>query len=161
MTEAAKKAVTAAAKGRPTKYRAEFAEQARKLCLLGATDAELADFFKVNEATINRWKRDHIDFCVSIKKGKLVADAEVADKLFSRATGYDAPDTDIRVVMNQIVETPIIKHYPPDPTSAIFWLKNRQSKRWRDKPEESPDDVPPAPVQVVIEVKDARKPDDA
>ena len=29
--------------------------------------------------------------------------------------------------------TPIIKHYPPDPVSMIFWLKNRCPKRWRDK----------------------------
>lgn len=31
---------------RPTKYQEAYAEQARKLCLLGYTDAELADFFK-------------------------------------------------------------------------------------------------------------------
>jgi len=38
--------------GRPSGYREEFAEQARKLCRLGATDKELADFFGVDEATI-------------------------------------------------------------------------------------------------------------
>lgn len=25
------------------------------------------------------------------------------------------------------------EHYPPDTVAAIFWLKNRQSKKWRDK----------------------------
>ena len=25
--------------------------------------------------------------------------------------------------------------YPPDSTAMIFWLKNRQPKRWRDKKE--------------------------
>jgi hypothetical protein len=27
----------------------------------------------------------------------------------------------------------MVKHYPPDPTSMIFWLKNRQPQKWRDK----------------------------
>ena len=27
------------------------------------------------------------------------------------------------------------KHYPPDPTSMIFYLKNRRPDRWRDKQE--------------------------
>ena len=31
--------------GRPTKYKPEYSAQAQKLCLLGATDAEMADFF--------------------------------------------------------------------------------------------------------------------
>ncbi len=34
---------------RPTKYQEAYAEQARKLCLLGYTDAELADFFEVSD----------------------------------------------------------------------------------------------------------------
>jgi hypothetical protein len=28
-----------------------------------------------------------------------------------------------------------VRHYPPDPTSMIFWLKNRQPQDWRDKQE--------------------------
>ncbi|UOO89117.1 helix-turn-helix domain-containing protein [Vitreoscilla massiliensis] len=159
--KAAKSASKQAARGRPTKYKAEYAEQARKLCLLGATDVEMADFFEVSELTINRWKKEHPEFCKSIKKGKLIADAEVADKLYNRATGYDAPDTDIRVIDQKIVETPIIKHYPPDPVSGIFWLKNRQPKKWRDKPDEAPPENQVTPVKVVINVQDARKPGNA
>lgn len=118
---------------RPTKYKAEYATQAEKLCKLGATDEELADFFEVALSTVNKWKLDHAEFSESLKKGKTLADAEVASKLFHRATGYEHPDIDIRVIENQIVETPLIKHYPPDTTAAIFWLKNRQKDKWRDK----------------------------
>lgn len=53
---------------RPTKYQEAYAEQARKLCLLGYTDAELADFFEVSESTINKWKLDYPEFSESIKK---------------------------------------------------------------------------------------------
>lgn len=53
---------------RPTKYQEAYAEQARKLCLLGCTDAELADFFEVSEATINNWKLEYPEFLESIKR---------------------------------------------------------------------------------------------
>ncbi|WP_446471148.1 terminase [Xenorhabdus stockiae] len=118
---------------RPTKYQEAYAEQARKLCLLGYTDKELADFFEVSESTLNNWKHDHPEFLESLKKGKQVADGEVAAKLFHRATGYEHSEDDIRVVEGKIVITPTTKHYPPDTTAAIFWLKNRQKDNWRDK----------------------------
>jgi hypothetical protein len=123
------------AAGRPSKYKAEYATQAHKLCLLGATDDELADFFEVSASTLNLWKLSHKPFSESIKKGKAAADSEVASKLFHRATGYEHPDLDIRVVSGRIVQTELTKHYPPDTTAAIFWLKNRQPKQWRDKQE--------------------------
>ena len=121
--------------GRPSKYKEEYAEQARKLCLLGATDAKLADFFEVDEATINRWKHDFPEFRKSLKQGKMQADAEIAESLFNRAKGYIAPDLDIKMYEGEIIETPYMKHYPPDATSMIFWLKNRQPDLWREKRE--------------------------
>lgn len=120
--------------GRPSKYKDNYCTQAKKLCLLGATDKELADFFEVEESTINNWKIEHPEFLESIKKGKLIADAKVADSLYNRALGYKAPDVDIRVINDEIVQTPLIKHYPPDTTAAIFWLKNRHPEKWKGKP---------------------------
>ena len=121
--------------GRPTSYKEEYNDLAYKFCLLGATDIELGVFFEVDESTINRWKNEFPEFCVSIKKGKYIADATVASKLYHRATGYQHPDVDIKMYEGQIIETPLVKYYPPDTTSAIFWLKNRQPKKWRDKSE--------------------------
>lgn len=119
--------------GRPTKYKEEYAEQAYKLCLLGHIDDELAEFFEVDVSTIHRWKLEHEEFRDSIKKGKEIADGNVVQSLYHRAIGYQAPDIDIKMYEGEIIETPYIKHYPPDATSAIFWLKNRQPKKWRDK----------------------------
>lgn len=121
--------------GRPTKYKPEYDEQAYKLCLLGHTDKELASFFEVSEQTINAWKHQYPSFLESLKRGKDVADGEVSQALYKSALGYSHPDVDIKVVNGAIVETDLIKHYPPNPTSAIFWLKNRQSGKWRDKQE--------------------------
>ena len=121
--------------GRPSSYKPEFAEQAYKLCLLGATDKDLADFFDVVESTINLWKLDQPGFSESLKKGKQIADASVAERLYQRALGYQAPDLDIKMYEGNIIETPYTRHYPPDSTAAIFWLKNRQPKSWRDRQE--------------------------
>lgn len=122
--------------GRPTSYQTEFNDQAYKLCLLGFTDADLATFFEVQESTINNWKTAHPEFLESIKKGKAIADSEVAAKLFHRATGYSHEDVDIKVIDGKIVETPLTKHYPPDTAAAIIWLKNRQKEKWRDRYEQ-------------------------
>ena len=67
--------------GRPTAYREEYAEQARKLCLLGATNAELADFFDVTTQTINNWATRHKPFFDARKEGKDAADARVEQSL--------------------------------------------------------------------------------
>lgn len=120
-------------RGQPSAYRPEYAEWAEKLAKLGATDKELAESFEVSEATVNNWKSAHPEFLDSIKKGRAIADAEVASKLFHRATGYEHPEDDIKSVNGEIVITPTVKHYPPDTTAAIFWLKNRRPDLWRDK----------------------------
>lgn len=140
--------------GRPTKYKEEYAEQAYKLCLLGHIDDELADFFEVDVSTIHRWKLEHEEFRDSIKKGKEIADGNVVQSLYHRAIGYQAPDIDIKMYEGEIIETPYIKHYPPDATSAIFWLKNRQPKKWRDKQvteHEGSIEVKPIPIPDLFE----------
>lgn len=117
--------------GRPTKYKPEFATQAAKLCALGATDAQLADFFDVDETTINEWKKVHPKFSQSVKEAKAESDQLVEQALFKRATGY----TRIVERLGKNGAEACTEEIPPDPTSMIFWLKNRQPKKWRDKQE--------------------------
>lgn len=100
----------------------------------------MADLLEVDEATVNRWKTEHPEFCESVKKGKDYADANVAERLYQRAIGFEHDSEEIKVVSigkeGSVVErVPVRKVYPPDPTSAIFWLKNRKPKHWRDKQE--------------------------
>ena len=70
-------------------------------------------------------------FADSQEHGKDVAE----NSLFKRINGYSHPED--KIFNNQGVElvVPTIKHYPPDTTAAIFWLKNRQKDNWRDKQE--------------------------
>ena len=102
-------------RGRPTRYKAEYTEQAFKLCLLGATDANLADFFEVSEKTINTWKDVHPEFLQSLKAGKDEADANVGERLYQRALGYEHPEDKIFMHEGKPVIVPTVKHYPPVP----------------------------------------------
>lgn len=118
--------------GRPSKYKDEYCRIAYQMALLGATDQELALAFNTTEQTINNWKKKP-EFFESLKKGKEAADAEIADSLYQRAKGYEHEDLYITQYQGNIVKEKIIKHYPPDSTAIIFWLKNRQPDKWRDR----------------------------
>ena len=126
-------AKTTAKRGRPSKFQPAMIAQARFLAEKGCTDAELGEFFGVCEATINTWKIEHPGFLESIKEGKAESDSKVVRSLFERATGYSHPDTHIAVSQGDVIVTPTIKHYPPDTTACIFWLKNRRPEEWREK----------------------------
>lgn len=145
----AKKSENKAEVGRPTKYQEEYPEQAKKLCLLGATDKELADFFEVNEDTIHEWKKVHPEFSESVKAGKEIADAEVANSFHKRAVGYkyeevtyekiaqslDGVEDEEDMKMEVFKKKVVVKEVAPDPGAALNWLKNRQPSKWRDKQE--------------------------
>ena len=75
--------------GRPTKYKDEYAEQAYKLALLGATDKQMCEYFEVDEKSFNNWKHKHTEFFQSLKKGKEEADFKVVKSLYKKACGDD------------------------------------------------------------------------
>jgi hypothetical protein len=145
--------------GRPSKYRDDYPEQARKLFDRGFTDLEVADQFGVGRTTLYRWQIEHPEFRNALKAGKELADDRVVNSLYHRATGYtyDA----VKIFMPAGAKKPVIvpyrEHVPPDSTSMIFWLKNRRPEEFRNNPEPGGDD--PAPEKVTVTVEDASKPD--
>jgi hypothetical protein len=151
--------------GRPTDYKEEYNEQAEKLCKLGATDKELADFFEVAESTIYEWKIKNPEFSEAVKKGKIIADAEVANSFHKRAVGYQYDEVTFEKLDNKVnleitsagdikqddsyKKKVVTKEIPPDAGAALNWLKNRQPEKWRDKTEK--DVRYPEGVRVIIE----------
>lgn len=123
--------------GRPTAYRTQFADQAKLMCERGATDIELADFFKVDVRTIHNWKHAHAEFFHSVKVGKSDADDRVERSLYHRAIGYEQDE--VKIFMPSGAEKPVYAPYrakvAPDTTAATFWLKNRRPEEWREKSE--------------------------
>lgn len=140
--------------GRPSAYKPEFDHMAAKACALGATDHDLAELFSVSDATIDNWKAAHSSFLGSIRDAKDSLDTKVERSLFERATGYSHPAVKILTVSggmgsgSSVEEVPYTEHYPPDATSMIFWLKNRQPAKWRDKQEVEHTGKDGGPVQV-------------
>lgn len=114
-------------KGRPSSYKSEYAELAKNYCLLGATDADLAEFLGTTRPTMDKWKKDHPEFAEAVVGGKERADALVARSLYNRAVGGDT-------------------------TACIFWLKNRQKHAWRDRHEiDHSGKVAVDPIQVLLQ----------
>lgn len=118
--------------GRRTTYKPEYAEQAYKFCLMGATDAQLADFLGIRESTLNKWKNAQPEFKDALRRGKVVADANVAEALYHRAIGYSHPAVKIFAdpKTGAVVRENYTEHYPPDVTACNSWLNNRQKLYW-------------------------------
>jgi hypothetical protein len=135
--------------GPPPGYRPEFDERARKACLLGATNQELAGLFGVSDYCIEDWLRKYPAFAAAVKSGRRPADEDVASALYLKATGkwtqpavkivakietYIGDDgRPVEVKSEHIVH--YTEHFPPDTAAAFIWLKNRQPGLWRDRKE--------------------------
>jgi hypothetical protein len=110
-------------------------DQARKLALLGLTNDELAEFFGVHVSTFQRWLADNSAFREAVNEGKVIADANVADSFYKRATGEHVQVEKI-IKNRETGEHSVIKvmtFIPGESGAALNWLKNRRRKDWQDK----------------------------
>ena len=128
-------------RGAPTKYKEEYNELVYKYCLLGCTDEEMSNLLDVSKSTFNLWKKEHLDFSDSVTRGKMIADANVANALYNRAIGYDYTETKEKDGEDGVEVTKTTKHVVADVGACMNFLSNRQPKRWRKDP------------KVVVEVK--------
>lgn len=148
--------------GRPTQYSEEKRDTVYKLCLLGATDKQIADILGIAESTLNNWKNKYPEFMESITRGKMIADAEVAHSLRHRAIGYSHKA--VKIFNNGADKQPSIieytEHYPPDTQAAAIWLYNRHPDKWKRSPSPDDDDDEVVPVKINISVVDASKRDE-
>ena len=104
----------------------------------GLTQQQIADNLGINVDTLIEYKKKYTDFSEALKKGKEVVDIEVENALLKRALGYKYDE----VTYENGVETKrVTKEVQPDTTAQIFWLKNRQVKKWRDKVEIADNDA--------------------
>ena len=75
--------------GRPTVYKPEYAEMARNACVMGATNATLAERFAVSRTTIDNWIDTIPDFSDAVKRGREIADEAIVSALYARAKGME------------------------------------------------------------------------
>lgn len=141
--------------GKPTDYRKEYCDIAKRLCEAGATDYELARVLRIHPATLYRWFASHPEFREAVKLGKEPADDRVERSLYHRAVGYDHETLKIMQDKGAPVIVRHIEHVPPDPGAAFNWLKNRRPDQWRDRRELTGAEGGPLEVNSVIEFVDA------
>jgi hypothetical protein len=131
-----------AGRGRPTLYKPENAELARKFCLLGATNEDLAGLFEVARRTIDDWIATLPEFAEGVRQGRDVADAAIVQKLYSRAMGYSYETKKIFLYRGEAVTVDHTVHCPPDIQACIFWLRNRRRRDWLEKAPPPHDEAP-------------------
>ena len=120
-------------RGRPTLYRPEYPELARRFCQLGGTNQELADFFEVSRSTIDEWLRVHPEFADAVRKGRDLIDMVVAEGLLSRALGYTHEGRKYVLQQGEEKEVRHVVHYPPHVRACMFWLRNRRRQHWLER----------------------------
>ena len=119
----------------PGKYRPKYAELAYKMAQLGTSHKRIAWILEISESTFYEWQERHAGFKIALKAGMDLADANVANSVCRGAVGYSHPHEEIKVIGEEVVRVPTMKHYPPNPHLATFWLKNRQPELWKEKVE--------------------------
>ena len=109
-------------------------------CRDGLIEVEICKRLGISVKTLNVYKLAHSELSEALKRGKEVIDYEVEQKLLKRAMGYDYEEvtkesvySDVTKKNSLVVTKVVTKHYVPDTTAQIFWLKNRKPKEWRDK----------------------------
>ena len=84
-------------------------EKVEVIASMGLIDEQIAVILNISVRTLNYWKK-RPEFSQALKRGKLKADFQVTQSLYKKALGGDT-------------------------TACIFWLKNRQPDKWRDRQE--------------------------
>jgi len=92
------------------------------------------------------WKREYPDLAEAMKRGKEAFDTKVVESgLLKRATGYECDE--ITTVRGKGVKV-VIKLMAPDVAASIFWLKNRNPRRWRDAQHQIVSAEPPQEITI-------------
>lgn len=99
----------------------------------GKTEEQIAEVIGVSRTTLNNWKGVFPEFLYAVRKSRQMADELVEAALFNRAVGYSHPEEKVFCSEGSIVTHDTVKHFPPDTTAAMFWLRNRQPEKWREK----------------------------
>ena len=106
----------------------------------GWLDAKICKLIGVSNVTLCAWKKNNPDFLKTVKLDKNKADRDIVVSLRDRALGYSHEEDKIFCnAFGQVTTVKTVKHYPPDPTSIIFWLCNRHPGEWKRNVESKPE----------------------
>lgn len=126
--------------GRPTKLNMGNLKKAIVLAEEGKLLPQISKEMNITPKTVYMWQKRYPSFCNALKSGRVIVDDTVELNLLTRALGFDYEEQSIEEVTNNLGEKIIRKKitkkkFAPDVTAQIFWLKNRQPERWKDRKE--------------------------
>ncbi len=105
----------------------------------GLTEEQIAKNFGISYNTFKRAKKDPEYgelITAALIQTKDVVDMEVENMLLKRARGYEYDEVTEEYEMGVLVKRKVThKMVVPDTSAQIFWLKNRQPDKWRDRRE--------------------------
>lgn len=123
---------------------------------VGLNNEQIAKNLGINVATLYDWQNKYDDFSEALKGNKGIADREVENAMYKRATGYDVTEVvrerqpvldeqgnpkykivrGVKVpVTKMAVVKEVVKHVAGDVGAEMNWLKNRKPGEWKDKKE--------------------------
>lgn len=111
----------------------DMCDQVEKLCQLGMSDAELADFFSVSEKTIGDWYLDHAGFRAAVIEGRAMQTARVADAMYQRALGFSYTEEKSHVIDGEIQTVSLRKQALPDVGAQARILAAHRPDTWGNK----------------------------
>ena len=100
----------------------------------GLTDEQIAHNCGVSYKTLKVWKQQYSAIGAALKEGKEVVDQQVENALFKSACGYEYEEvtTEYNAEGEVTSVRTIKKHYAPNTTAQIYWLKNRRRDVWKN-----------------------------
>ena len=122
----------------------------------GLTKEQIANNIGIGRTTLFEWEKKEPNIANTLKKGKEVVDIEVENALLKRATGYTTRIREQKLDKDgNVYELERDIYIAPDTTALIFWLKNRQKEKWRDKVEsnENENDIQNA-KDIVVKIRE-------
>jgi hypothetical protein len=111
----------------------QFKDKIISLLEKGCTDKEIYRGLKINHNTFYNWLKNDTEFAETIKAIKRPLNVIVEASLFKRANGYKTKEITKELINGKMVKTKeVYKEVPPDTTSMIFWLKNKDRENYKD-----------------------------
>lgn len=103
----------------------------------GLTLKQITESLGITQATLNAWRKKYPELGRVLRQNCLIADAMVEGSLYQRAIGFEY-DEEVYTELTD-GEVKVKRHHkymPSDITACIYWLKNRQPERWRERKED-------------------------
>ena len=102
----------------------------------GLTNKQIANNMGVGVSTLYKWKSDNLELQEALNDGREVADYEVENAMHRAALGYLVTETRQAIGKDgEVVTLKSERYIAPSISAQIFWLKNRQPEKWKDKQE--------------------------